>query len=343
MTKIDTKEMSLKLTQREDGPYDGILISTGASAFIPPFAGVNAHSNILSVRTAGDAVKLRKAIDSGRVKKGLVIGASMVGIKVAEAFLRAGISCAMVDTAPYIFPLAAFEPCARRVVKILDELGITQLYNVGVTSVEEAGGRLLAHFNDGGALEADTIVMCVGTNANTGPAQGTDILIKRGIVVDKSMRSSIPGVFAAGDCCEAEELQSGQRKGIGLWANAGYQGRTAGEAMTGKAVRYDLNLLYNITRFFDWDFISMGDVSACSEKDESWEHEGNGLYVRAHRECGTGRLKCINLLGSSRCGGVLRNYLMRSFAGAGKGVDAFFIAALEREGFPEGFIRWILR
>ena len=58
--------------------------------------------------------------------------------------------------------------------------------------------------------------------------------ITRGIVVDDHMRTSVPGIYAAGDCCEGNNLESGQKQIIGLWANANHQGETAGINMAGE-------------------------------------------------------------------------------------------------------------
>ena len=96
-----------------------------------------------------------------------------------------------------------------------------------VQSPKAPSGVLTAIMKDGRQLPADLIVVCIGARANMELVRGTPVATGRGILVDRGMRTNVPGLYAAGDCCEGYKLQSKEQRNIGLWANAGYQGRTA--------------------------------------------------------------------------------------------------------------------
>ena len=89
--------------------------------------------------------------------------------------------------------------------------------------------------------------MNIGTRAATGILNPEEVTIERGIIVNEKMETSVPGIYAAGDCCQGNNLQSGQTMIIGLWANAGVQGRVAGNNISGKSAQTDGNILHNIT------------------------------------------------------------------------------------------------
>ena len=82
---MDAGQKRLTLSNNVTQQYDSILISTGASAFMPPIAGIDLLG-VFKMRTARDAAALKQELDKGRAKIGLVIGASWVGIKVIEDF-----------------------------------------------------------------------------------------------------------------------------------------------------------------------------------------------------------------------------------------------------------------
>ena len=80
------------------------------------------------------------------------------------------------------------------------------------------------------------------------------------------METSVKGIYAAGDCAEGKNLQTGQPQLIGLWANAACQGRCAGSNMAGMQAEYEGNIIHNITHFMDMDFVSLGDRGTAGEQ-----------------------------------------------------------------------------
>lgn len=93
------------------------------------------------------------------------------------------------------------------------------MFGVTIDHMEQEKGEKTAVLTDGSRIPADIVGLCIGTRAITETVQG-EVEIGRGIVVDDHMRTSVPGIYAAGDCCEGNNLESGQNQIIGLWANA---------------------------------------------------------------------------------------------------------------------------
>ncbi len=292
--------------------FDKILISTGARAILPGVSGLP-NRRVFLMRKMEDADRLKEYLEQNPVKKGVVVGASMVGIKVAELLWKRGIQTTVADFASWLFPLAAFENVAREIERRVSEQGIGFKWNSGVSEVTGKGVR----FSDGVELEADIICMCIGTRANVELAANTDVVqessieIGRGIVVNQRMETSVPGIYAAGDCCEGTDLQTGRTMIIGLWANAGCQGANAGYNMAGKPSSYYGNIVHNITHFMDMDFIGLGN-NRSEGRTIAFGSLDSPLYIQA--VVGKQGLACVNILGNCQISGILKSFLMKQLA-----------------------------
>lgn len=325
------------ITDHGQESYDKILIATGARALLPGLSGLP-DKRVFLMRTMEDAESLKEYLEANQIKRGIVVGASMVGIKVAELLWKRNIHTTIVDFAPFLFPLAAFEPVAREIEERVAKKGIEFKWNAGIQSITEAG----ASFSDGSELEAEVICLCIGTRANvelaanTDPVEHSGVKINRGIVVNEKMETSVPGIYAAGDCCEGTNLQTGETMIIGLWANAGCQGTNAGYNMAGRTSYYYGNITHNITHFMDMDFIGLGDNRIQGEV-MTFGSLKSPLYIHAVK--GEKGLSCINILGSCQISGILKSFLLKQLSGGtGARLTAMQRAMLKMSGITEKFM-----
>lgn len=332
-------EKVLRFADGKEAKYDSILISTGASAVVPPVKGMDLPG-VFKMRTAQDAIDLRTRLETGKIRSSLVIGASWVGIKVVEDMVSFGIDCTLVDGAPWVFYVATFEETAKRIQADLESKGIKVSCNQMLSSIEqEEDGRLTAVMQNGNRFTADTIAVCIGIRTNVGFLKGSGIEVARGILVDKKMRTNYEGIYAAGDCCEAVDIQSGNHKNIGIWFNANKQGQVAGANMGGGEMEFDANILSNLAHYLDYDFISIGDVSTCGENDEVYEYESDRYYIRAVKS--GSHMKCINMIGSADSNGVIKNIFIKAIESEAAGLDIKTICYLREQMFPNGFIDFL--
>lgn len=318
--------------------YDEILISTGASAVMPPIPGLDLPG-VFKIRTAYDAVQLKEMLDKGEIKSGLVIGASWVGIKIVEDLVERDIPCTLVDGAKWMFYVAAFPETAARAQKALEAKGVQVACGQMLDHIEqEPDGRLTAVMQSGSRFTADTIAVCIGVRMNTGFLRNSGIAMNRGVLVDQHMQTNYPGIYAAGDCCEAVDIQSRTHRNIGVWFNANKQGTVAGANMAGGSEEFDANVLVNLAHYLDYDFISIGDVSACGPEDPVYEYEDDRYYIKAVSD-GSGNIKCINMIGTADSNGIVKNTFIKAIENPEAGLDIRTICYLQKNGFPDGFIK----
>ena len=333
----DTK--TLKLADGSEAQYDKILISTGSSALMPPIPGLDLPG-VIKMRTAQDAVLLKEMLDSGKIKRGLVIGASWVGIKVVEDLAARNIPCTLVDGAKWMFFVAAFEETAKRARKDLEEKGVKVACGQMLSRIErEEDGRLTAVMQSGERFTADVVAACIGVRMNVGFLKDSGVAMNRGVIVDEKMRTNCEGIFAAGDCCEALDTQSGTHRNIGVWLNACRQGQVAGSNMVGVPAQFGANVPVNLAHYMGYDFMSIGDVSICKDTDEVYEYENDRYYIRAVK-CGAD-IKCINIIGSGDNNGAIKNIFIKRIENGAAGPDVRTVCFLQEQGYPNSFIDFL--
>lgn len=333
--RVTNVRADTRMVETEQGSerYDKILIATGATAFAPPVKGL-AREDAFLMRTVRDAERLKARLDRGDVHSAIVVGASMVGIKVAEVLAKYGVQVCLADLAPHIFPLAAYPEVAAAIEKRIARQGIDLRFGLTIDHMEEQDGQQTAVLTNGSRVPADLVCLCIGTRAVTGLVEG-QVEIDRGIVVNERMETSAPGIYAAGDCCAGNDLESGRHQVISLWANANRQGRTAGANMTGHSVRYEGNILHNITHFMGMDFIGFGDNRIQGETLE-WGDRENGMYIRV--VLADGKIAGANILDNCRISGIVKNYMLRLFEGIREPIPDCQRAVLMQTGLPAEWI-----
>lgn len=296
--------------------YDEIILASGSHPFVPPIKGLP-EKNVYVMRTVDDADRLLGAIHEG-VSSALVIGASWVGIKVVEALAAHGVPTTMADMAPCIFPTAILPDVAGEIHARLEAKGISLLFGRGIDSMEEQPDGIVCRFSDGSSVKTQIVALCLGLRPSIGYLDGSEININRGVIVDEYQRTSVPGIYAVGDCCEAREIIHDQFVMVNLWANAVHQGTIAGHNAAGGNESFVGNFTYNITHFLGMDFIGIGDNRAKGETIAYESPDGN-VMIRAIIE--NGKIACINILDNYQISGALKNYMIKRVLGSNEPFD----------------------
>lgn len=307
--KLDAFNKVLYLQSGNEVKFDKCLISVGASPFIPPIEG-SERENVFAVRTIEDTIKIREFMSRRKVKKALVVGASMVGIKAAEFFNHEGIECCLADAASNIFPLAAHKNCSKIIEKIVEDNGISLRLGGAIKRIEHTIKSTYAYFDDGKEPEeADIIIMAIGVRPNINFISKDQIKIDRGIIVNKKMETSAKDIYAAGDCAQGYDVVLNDNRIIGLLANARYQGRTAAKNIGGIDSYYAGTTPHNITYFLGTDFIGIGNPNADGEVLEKYDCSKN-KYIRIVKQ--GEKIQCINLINYKEISGILKAMFFKS-------------------------------
>lgn len=328
-----------KTVELEDGSvyqFDKILIATGARAMLPKSLDCT-QNNVFLMRTLKEAKALHEFLETNNVQKAVVAGGSMVAIKVAQLLYQRNVEVSMVYST-YLFTNAAYPEIAEEIEERLEAKGIHIIKGSRVKEITKKGVRLA----DGREVEGTAVCLCMGTLANielvanTEVVDGEQIKIDKGIIIDSNGMANCPGIYAAGDCSEGIELQSGAPAVIGLWANAGAQGRCAGRNMAGISTEYYGNILHNITHFFDMDFIGLGDPKLKGKKYTFRNDKFTISIVKNGKQ-----LQSVNILGNYSISGILKNHLTKQLMGAETRLSDVEKGLLRKSGLSDEFLRKI--
>lgn len=311
--------------------YDNIIIATGAAPIIP-LEEHKEYQRVIAVRTIQDAEQMLIALQ--QTKKVLVVGASMVGIKVIQALTERGIDATLADLGTVVFPTAVL-PGADRILeqRILDQ-GVTLRLGISVSTVTEGDTQAEVAFSNGEKDSYDAVFFCIGTRAETSLAKAAGIAVDRGILVDERMRTNKEGIYAVGDCCQTYEWSTDSDRNVGLWANAAMQGRVAGQNIAGQPTEYAGNLICNITHFWNTDFVSVGNNKADGVVVSHHSLDGWSIHVLSR----DGKPQCVNIIDNLKLSGVIKNYMMKKFRITDAQFDIQAMYYIQQFGLPEEII-----
>ena len=298
-------------------PYDEVCIATGSVPFVPPFAGLDTVEKPFSFMTMDDALALDAAVNKD--SRVLIVGAGLIGLKCAEGLHGRVASITVCDLADRVLSSILDTRSAAVMQQHLEENGIHLLLGDTVSRFE----KNVASMRSGAEVAFDVLVLAVGVKANTALARQAGAEVNRGILVNEKMETTVPGIFAAGDCTEGMDASLGQRRVLAILPNAYLQGRCAGINMAGGNAVHDRAIPMNSLGLLGLHAMTAG--TAFSEAD-------GGSMVEEKSEAGWKRffLKDGYLTGFMLLGDVDRAGIYTALIREKTPLDSIDFAALKK-------------
>lgn len=231
----DKKEVIAKdvETGREETySYDKLVLAVGASPVKLPIEGTEL-SGVFQMRTPDDATNIRTYVEENQVKKAVVIGAGFIGLEVAENLKAKGVQVTVIDFASQILPNIVDTEVAVYAKKHLLKEGIRVITG---TKAEEIMGEdhVTGVKTSAGLLRCDLLIMAAGIRPNTDFLQDSGLEMFKGtIIVDKTMKTNLEDVYAAGDCVMVTNRITGKPQWSPMGSSANLEGRTLAQVLTG--------------------------------------------------------------------------------------------------------------
>src|SRR4030042_5569850 len=340
---LDAVDRKVYLKGGESISYDRCLVATGASSDLPPAPGLRDSQYVFMLRTAEQMIRLYRALSG--VRKAVILGASLLGIQLAEILIRRGIKVTLVDLTTQILPFTAHFKLAPILHQHLIKCGVDLRLGWVLRWVEYVQDWVHLHFQDDQILKADMVLVCTGVKPNIEFLKDTEIEIDQGILVDDHMQTSVNDIYAAGDVSQGMNpvrnfssvrvdtdgalnpaakqrgtlsngvnQLSGKRERIGLWGNACYQGRTAGLNKAGMDPSYPGFLQQHIPAFFGLTFVHLGDINPQDKEIETLENFNHSESTFRLLVFDRGVLIGANLINCHEEAGWLKTDMIRAMA-----------------------------
>jgi len=236
VTALDTGGARVTLSDGREVPFDRLLLATGAEPRRIAIAGAELDG-VHYLRTLADCDALRERLATGG--HAVVVGAGWIGSEFAASASQRGLQVTIVD--PLALPnerifgpeVGAFYRDVHR------DHGIELALGEGVEAFEGDGAVARVRTDAGRVIECDFVVVGIGVTPRIELAEQAGLELDNGILVDETLQTSVPGVFAAGDVANAWNPFYGERIRVEHWSNALNQGPAAARAMLGEPVSYD--------------------------------------------------------------------------------------------------------
>lgn len=219
-------------------PWDRLIICTGFNYTLPDVPG-NELDGLTYVKNIRRGMELNETLND--VRRAVVLEGTPLGVEMLAALAHRGIETHLVDEGSWLLSQVADADIAEPVQQSLEGLGCVLHFGVGLRGFEGSDGRLRAVATTGGEIEADICIVATHKEPETTLARSIGLKLGStgGIVVDDRMRTSMEGVYAAGDCVEVPQGLTGVAVQGLTGAHAMQQGRVAGANAGGGDRRYD--------------------------------------------------------------------------------------------------------
>jgi NADPH-dependent 2,4-dienoyl-CoA reductase/sulfur reductase-like enzyme len=308
VTDLDAARKELRIGGGGAIGYDRLLLATGSQPNRIPWPGVEAVTRgLVHFVTLQDLERCERLTRPGA--RAVVVGGGLIGVELVECLTHHGVATTFLIREPWYWPAALDEREAEMVTGHIRRHGVQVVTGENVTDVISENGQVRAVRTAAGSEYPCDIL---GVTAGVHPAiewlagVATPPVTRRGILVDRGFRTSLAGVFAAGDCAEFADTGLVEQ----IWYAAKRQGDLAARAMLGDPVEYRPPLFYNSSKFFGIEFTTVGEISQAPPGARQFfarapEREATVRIVEYE-----GRIIGCNMLGSRWNHNILERWIL---------------------------------
>ncbi|MDZ4264924.1 MAG: FAD-dependent oxidoreductase [Mycobacterium sp.] len=226
---LDTSAKVLTMADGSQLGYDELIIATGlVPKRIPSFPDL---PGIHVLRSFDESLALRK--EAGTARRAVVIGAGFIGCEVAASLRGLGVDVVLVEPQPAPLASVLGERIGELVTRLHRAEGVDVRCGVGVTEVAGGDRVQTVTLGDGTELDADIVVVGIGSRPATEWLDGSGIEVDNGVVCDDAGRASAPHVWAIGDVASWRDTVGGQVR-VEHWSNVADQARVLVPSMLGQ-------------------------------------------------------------------------------------------------------------
>ncbi|WP_375748251.1 nitrite reductase large subunit NirB [Vibrio sp. HN007] len=200
VVQLNTSENKVVTASGREEAYDKLILATGSYPFVPPIPG-NDQEHCFVYRTIEDLDAIEAS--SKQSKSGVVIGGGLLGLEAANAIKNLGLETHVVEFAPRLMAVQLEEGGGALLRRKIEDMGVSVHTEKATTEIVAGdSARYRMNFADGTFLETDMIVFSAGIRPQDELAKETDIILgeRGGIVINNHCQTSIPNVYAIGEC-----------------------------------------------------------------------------------------------------------------------------------------------
>lgn len=298
--------------EQRDERYDRLLWAAGAHPQVPSLPGIEEYGHF--VQTLDEGEHLRAHLESlPEVRHVVVVGAGYIGMEIAESLVRHGVAATLIDRNEQVMKTLDAD-MACHVQAALEGFGVKVALGESLLAVHGDHGGCREVVTDAATHSAQALIWAMGSKPNVElpRAAGCALGATGALVVDEGMRTTVGGIWAAGDCVETTHLVSGARVNVQLGTHANKQGKVAGLTLCDLPAAFPGVVGTAATKVCEWEIARTGlserEAAALGLDYQVASFSGSAragympdpgkVFVKMLAEAGSGRLLGAQLVGT---------------------------------------------
>jgi NAD(P)H-nitrite reductase large subunit len=308
VARIDFSGHSIELESGRKLVWGKLLLATGGVPIVPDLEGRDLKG-VFTFTTLDDAEAIDNFLKRRQGKiRAVVIGGGLIGVSATEALVKRGVAVSIVEMKDFILNTILDEEAASFEAAALSKAGVDIITGHTVARINSSrlGEVSGVSLDDGRLLACDMVVIAIGVRPRL-DLVSNGVKTNRGIIVDRRMKTSVPGVYACGDATEAYDFVYGENRLTPVWPNAYTGGRVVGLNMAGKKAEYKGGTAMNALKYFGVNIVSAGMVSPPDDSYEVLIKRGDGIYKKVIIK--DGKIQGLVLAGDIEKAGIIYNLM----------------------------------
>ena len=271
-TAIDTNARTVAMADGESLAFSKLVFATGSQPIRPALPGM-ALPGVITFRDINDIWTIWHRAGAG--DRVVVIGGGLLGLEAAYGLAKAGARVTVLHLMDRLMERQLDAQAARMLRRAVEAMGIEVILNADTAEIVGTSRVEGVALKDGRTIEADAVVVAIGIRPSADLARDAGIAVKRGVMVDDGLETSIAGIHAIGECAE--------HRGVcyGLVEPAHEQARVLAERLSGRDARYAGSVLSTNLKVSGVNVFSAGDFIGADGTDEIvLSDPGIGVYKK---------------------------------------------------------------
>jgi len=237
VASLDRASQTVVTDADEELPYDACVLATGSEPLRLPVPGAD-DPEILTMRTLENSARLKGRV--GRGHKTVVVGSGFIGCEAAASLSLRGAEVVLISLEQSPQGERLGDEVGARLEGWLREYAVELMLESRIEGLERTDTGYVVSLEGGDTVDTQTVLFGAGVAPRTGLAEDADLEVDGGVVTDSSMRTSAPGVFAAGDIARAYNESAGRHLSVEHWGDALEHGRIAGTVLAGSEAAWTM-------------------------------------------------------------------------------------------------------
>lgn len=274
VTHIEAEKKQLALASGKRLSYDKLILATGSTSNRPAWPGKDLVG-VQGLYSYQDLQQMEAA--TKKIDRAVIAGGGLIGVEMAEMLASRNIPVTFLVREPEFWSNVLPIQEATLISRHLKSHGIDLRVSTELQSIQgNANGQVESvKTSSGEIISCQFVGLTVGVSPNIDFIKGTSIKTNRGILVNQFLETSVPDVYAIGDCVERDYDLPGRKRIEQVWYTGRMMGEVVAQTICDQKTKYEPGPWFNSAKFFDVEYQTYGSVGSAlqeNERDYYWQH-----------------------------------------------------------------------